>query len=155
MLKQNLFTGTLFKLLFTHWSIPWEERDFSGSQGAFKLCLDCRVYNTQCWETMKNSRDSSTSETLKCTKTFKLTLVTCIWNSCHINNSKTLVFSSIFCSFLVILFPHCSNSPSENQTFFVKYFLASCSTSQLQCHHFISLHWDSLYHVISPLFTGS
>lgn len=110
--------------------------------------LNCRVCKTQCWETLKKpKRFQHKWDTEMHLDLQELTLVMCIENSCHINNSKSLVFSSTFWSFLVILFPHCSNSPSENQTnFFCQIFpglLLHISTAMSP------LHFTSLRQYIS------
>lgn len=101
--------------------------------------LNCRVYNTQCWKTLKKpKRFQHEWDTEMHLDLQKLTLVICIGNNCHINNFKSLVFSSTFCSFPLIIFPNCSNSPSQNQTnIFCQIFLGlllHISTAMLPLH---------------------
>lgn len=111
--------------------------------------LNCRVYKTQCWETLKKpKRFQRKWDTEMHLDLQELTLVMCIENSCHINNSKSLVFSSTFWSFLVILFPHCSNSPSENQT---NIFLSNISWSlapHINCNVTNSFHFTETIYIM-------
>lgn len=74
--------------------------------------LNCKVYNTYCPETPKKSKQFQREWHAEINPGLQeLTLVKCFVNSCHKNNSKSLVFSPTFYSFLVIIFARCSNSP--------------------------------------------